>query len=99
MRVSNELGSGRPRAAKFSVIVTVIESLIIGLICAAIVLITKDDFAGIFTDSEEIKKAVSHLASLLGATMVLNSVQPVISGQNIPSFQLSITKKLHFFCI
>lgn len=80
VRVSNELGSGHPRAAKYSVIVTVIESLCIGLVFAALILATKDYFAVIFTDSKEMQEAVSRLAFLLGITMVLNSVQPVISG-------------------
>ncbi|KAJ0265251.1 Protein DETOXIFICATION 34 [Hirschfeldia incana] len=80
VRVSNELGSGHPRAAKYSVIVTVIESLIIGVVCAIVILITRDDFAVIFTDSQEMRKAVADLAYLLGITMILNSLQPVISG-------------------
>ncbi|XP_028770439.1 protein DETOXIFICATION 34 [Neltuma alba] len=98
VRVSNELGSGHPRAAKFSVIVTVIESLFIGIICGAIILITKDDFAVIFTDSAEMKKAVSHLASLLGATMVLNSVQPVISGVAVGGGWQALVAYINLFC-
>lgn len=84
VRVSNELGSGHPKAAKYCVIVTVVQSLIIGILSAFIILITKDHFAVIFTDSKEMQKAVSKLASLLGITMILNSVQPVISGKRIP---------------
>ncbi|CAF2034400.1 hypothetical protein HID58_031473 [Brassica napus] len=80
VRVSNELGSGHPRAAKYSVIVTVIESLFIGVVCAIVILITRDDFAVIFTDSQEMRKAVADLAYLLGITMILNSLQPVISA-------------------
>lgn len=80
VRVSNELGSGHPRAAKYSVIVTIVESLCIGLFFAALILATKNHFAIIFTESKEMQEAVSHLAYLLGITMVLNSVQPVISG-------------------
>ncbi|PIA34225.1 hypothetical protein AQUCO_03800070v1 [Aquilegia coerulea] len=80
VRVSNELGSGHARAAKYSVIVVIVESLLIGIFFMALILITKDDFAVIFTSSEELQKAVSQLAPLLGVTMVLNSVQPVISG-------------------
>ncbi|KAK4751660.1 hypothetical protein SAY87_020458 [Trapa incisa] len=80
VRVSNELGSRHPRAAKYSVIVTVAESLMIGIVSAIIILATKDHFAVIFTDSVRMQKAVSKLAYLLGITMILNSVQPVISG-------------------
>lgn len=56
------------------------ESLLIGLFFMVLILATKDDFAVIFTSSKDLQKAVSRLAYLLGVTMVLNSVQPVISG-------------------
>ncbi|KAK9094762.1 hypothetical protein Scep_026231 [Stephania cephalantha] len=80
VRVSNELGSGHPRAAKYSVIIIVIQSLFIGIFFMAVILISRDHFAVIFTNSKDLQKAVAHLAYLLGVTMVLNSVQPVISG-------------------
>ncbi|KAJ8752144.1 hypothetical protein K2173_001819 [Erythroxylum novogranatense] len=76
---SNELGSGHPKATKYSVVVTCIESLIIGVISSIIILVTKDHFAIIFTDSEEMRRAVSKLAYLLCFTMILNSIQPRIS--------------------
>lgn len=82
VRISNELGSGHPRAAKYSVIVTVVESLLIGIFFMAVVMATKNHFAVIFTDTKEMQQAVGKLAYLLGITMVLNSVQPVISGTN-----------------
>lgn len=44
------------------------------------VMLTRNHFAVIFTESKEMQRAVAHLAYLLGITMVLNSVQPVISG-------------------
>mgnify|MGYP003366174062 CR=1 FL=1 len=81
VRVSNELGSAHPRAAKYSVIITILESLLIGMIFAVVILAAKDHFAIIFTESKEMQKAVSRLAFLLSVTMLLNSVQPVISGK------------------
>lgn len=80
VRVSNELGQGHPVATKYSVYVTVVQSLLLGLLSMVIILITKDDFAVIYTNSTEMRAAVAKLAYLLGITMVLNSVQPVISG-------------------
>ncbi|XP_042047947.1 protein DETOXIFICATION 34-like [Salvia splendens] len=80
IRVSNELGSGHPRAAKFSVYVTILESMVIGLCCMVIIIGTKDDFASLFTNSKPMQKAVGDLAYLLAVTMMLNSIQPVISG-------------------
>ncbi|KAB5522008.1 hypothetical protein DKX38_026327 [Salix brachista] len=80
VRVSNELGLGHPEATKYSVYVTVFQSLVIGLICMAVVLVAKDYFAYIFTSSKVMQVATSKLAFILAITMVLNSVQPVISG-------------------
>ncbi|KAK4476598.1 hypothetical protein RD792_015756 [Penstemon davidsonii] len=80
VRVSNELGSGHPRAAKYSVFVTIVESLLIGMLSMLLIIATKNHFAIIFTNSERMQKAVADLAYLLALTMFLNSIQPVISG-------------------
>lgn len=44
------------------------------------VMIGRDYFSIIFTNSKDLQEAASRLAYLLGVTMVLNSGQPVISG-------------------
>jgi len=80
VRVSNELGLGRPRTAKYSVYVTVFQALLLGFFFMAIILATKDYYALIFTNSLVLQEAVSKLGFFLAITMVLNSVQPVISG-------------------
>ncbi|CAO2200309.1 unnamed protein product [Urochloa humidicola] len=80
VRVSNELGSGRPRAAWNAVVVVVAEALLIGLTCMALILVFRDSFSVIFTSDDDLRRAVARIAGLLGLTMVLNSVQPVISG-------------------
>ncbi|KAL0452824.1 UNVERIFIED_CONTAM: protein DETOXIFICATION 35 [Sesamum latifolium] len=80
VRVSNELGLGHPRAAKYSVYVTLFQSLIIGILCMIIILATRNQLAIIFTNSKEMQKAVAKLSGLLGVIILLNSVQPVISG-------------------
>ncbi|XP_061996233.1 protein DETOXIFICATION 35-like [Rosa rugosa] len=98
VRVSNELGSARPRAAKYSVIVTIVESLIIGIIFGGIILAAKDHFAIIFTSSKELQHAVSRLAILLSVTMVLNSVQPVISGVAVGGGWQALVAYINLFC-
>ncbi|KAG7012192.1 Protein DETOXIFICATION 35, partial [Cucurbita argyrosperma subsp. argyrosperma] len=75
VRVSNELGKGRPRAAMYSVYVTIAESLVLGLLFMVLIFFVKDHFAVIFTSSVAVQKYVAKLAYLLGITMVLNSVQ------------------------
>ncbi|WOL11046.1 hypothetical protein Cni_G19807 [Canna indica] len=80
VRVSNELGAGRPRATKYVVMVVFIQSLAIGLLFMAIILATRNSFIIIFTSDKNMQQAVARIAYLLSITMVLNSIQPVISG-------------------
>ncbi|TVU27674.1 hypothetical protein EJB05_19170 [Eragrostis curvula] len=80
VRVSNELGSGRPRAAKYAVATVILQSLLIGLLAMAVILAYRNSFAVLFTADADMQAAVGKVAYLLAVTMVLNSVQPVISG-------------------
>lgn len=80
VRVSNELGAGNARLAKLSVIVVTLTSLSIGVIFMVVVLATRDYFPHLFTNSEAVAKEATRLAILLALTVVLNSVQPVLSG-------------------
>ncbi|XP_021315940.1 protein DETOXIFICATION 35 [Sorghum bicolor] len=80
VRVSNELGSGRPRASMYAVMVVLAQSLALGLLAMVLVLATREQFPAIFTGDRHLQKAVSSIGYLLAVTMVLNSVQPVISG-------------------
>ncbi|CAN1751650.1 Protein DETOXIFICATION 35 [Linum perenne] len=98
VRVSNELGSGRPRGAKYAVYVIVFQSFLIGLLCMVAVLITKDYFSIIFTSSQDLQMTVSKLAFLLGITMVLNSVQPVISGVAVGAGWQGLVAYINIFC-
>ncbi|XP_077241965.1 protein DETOXIFICATION 35-like isoform X2 [Tasmannia lanceolata] len=98
VRVSNELGSGHPRATKYSVIVVVLQSLFLGLFFMALILIFRTKFAVIFTSSKDLQQAVAHLAYLLGITMVLNSIQPVISGVAIGGGWQSLVAYINLGC-
>ncbi|XP_077215153.1 protein DETOXIFICATION 33-like [Tasmannia lanceolata] len=80
VRVSNELGAGNPQTAKFAVMVVSITSIALGVVCMAIILITRNDFPLLFTSSSAVAKEVTKLSGLLAFTMVLNGLQPVLSG-------------------
>jgi MATE family multidrug resistance protein len=81
VRVSNELGAGNARTAKFAVIVVSITSIAIGVVCMAVVYATRDYFPYLFTSSEAVAEETTKLAVLLGITVLLNSLQPVLSGK------------------
>ncbi|KAE8711606.1 putative ADP-ribosylation factor GTPase-activating protein AGD14-like [Hibiscus syriacus] len=80
VRVSNELGRGSSKGAKFSIMTTTLTSLAIGSVLFLIFLCLRGRLAYIFTESEEVANAVADLSPLLACSILLNSVQPVLSG-------------------
>ncbi|XP_042379873.1 protein DETOXIFICATION 33-like [Zingiber officinale] len=80
VRISNELGAGRPRAAKFSILCVVMWSLTLGIIFFSLVVAFRDVYGAPFTNSPEVVRAVSNLAVIFACTVLFNSVQPVLTG-------------------
>uniref|UniRef100_A0A0E0KFQ5 Protein DETOXIFICATION n=1 Tax=Oryza punctata TaxID=4537 RepID=A0A0E0KFQ5_ORYPU len=80
VRVGNELGAGHPRAAAFSVVVVTAVSFVITVVMAVVFLIFRDYISYIFTEGETVARAVSDLCPFLAATLILNGIQPVLSG-------------------
>ena len=78
--MSNELGAGNGKGAKFATIVSVVQSSIVGLIFCVVIMLLHDKIALIFTSSSSVIQEVDNLALLLAITILLNSVQPVLSG-------------------
>lgn len=78
--MSNELGAGHPRTAKFSVVVVVITSFFIGVFLSLILIITRKQYPSAFTNSNDVKKLVYALTPLLATSIVIDNVQPVLSG-------------------
>ncbi|KAA3487622.1 protein DETOXIFICATION 21-like [Gossypium australe] len=80
VRVSNELGRGNAKGAKFSIIMTTLTSLCIGFVLFLVFLCVRGRLAYIFTTSEEVAEAGADLSPLLASSILVNSVQPVLSG-------------------
>ncbi|KAI3985663.1 hypothetical protein MKX01_033946 [Papaver californicum] len=80
VRVSNELGTGHPRTAKFSVIVVVLSSFVLGLMMALVLITTRKIYPSVFTNSIEVKELIYILTPLLAFSIIIKNVQPVLSG-------------------
>ncbi|XP_009110708.1 protein DETOXIFICATION 36 [Brassica rapa] len=80
VRVSNELGAGNPRSAAFSTAVTTGVSFLLSLFEAVLILSWRNVISYVFTDSPAVAEAVAELTPYLAITIVLNGVQPVLSG-------------------
>jgi MATE family multidrug resistance protein len=81
VRVGNELGAGHPKATSFSVVIVNLCSLLISVILAVAVLLLRHVISYAFTSGTVVADAVAELSPFLAASIVLNGVQPVLSGK------------------
>ncbi|CAI9116209.1 OLC1v1017301C1 [Oldenlandia corymbosa var. corymbosa] len=98
VRVANELGAGNARGAKFAAKVSLVQSTMIGIVFCVLVLIFHDKLALVFSTSPVIIKAVDRLSYLLALTILLNSIQPVLSGVAIGSGWQSLVAYVNLGC-
>lgn len=80
VRVSNELGAGNPRAASFSVKIVTLMSFIISVIFGIVIILLRNVMSYAFTEGTEVADAVAALSPFLAFSIILNGVQPVLSG-------------------
>uniref|UniRef100_A0A7N0TBQ7 Multidrug and toxic compound extrusion protein n=1 Tax=Kalanchoe fedtschenkoi TaxID=63787 RepID=A0A7N0TBQ7_KALFE len=80
VRVSNELGAGNHKSAKFSVIMVNLASFTLSVIAAIVFMGLRNVISYAFTDGEAVAQAVAELCPFLAVTIILNGVQPVLSG-------------------
>ncbi|GMJ04014.1 hypothetical protein like AT5G65380 [Hibiscus trionum] len=98
VRVANELGAGNGKGAKFATTVAVVSSVIIGIIFWLLIMIFHDNIALMFSTSQPVLEAVSKLSLLLAFTVLLNSVQPVLSGVAVGSGWQSYVAYINLGC-
>uniref|UniRef100_A0ACD6A5J8 Uncharacterized protein n=1 Tax=Avena sativa TaxID=4498 RepID=A0ACD6A5J8_AVESA len=98
VRVSNELGANRPKAANFAVIMAVSTSAAIGAVFLAVFLIWRTELPRFFSDNDEVVSEAGKLGYLLAATIFLNSIQPVLSGVAIGAGWQSLVAFINIGC-
>ncbi|XP_024023877.1 protein DETOXIFICATION 29 [Morus notabilis] len=80
VRVSNELGAAHPRTAKFSLVVAVITSFVLGAVLSLILIISRKVYPSLFSNNTEVKTLVKQLTPILAFCILINNIQPVLSG-------------------
>ncbi|XP_043687913.1 protein DETOXIFICATION 21-like [Telopea speciosissima] len=98
VRVANELGSGDAGAAKFAIKVNLSTSVSLGVIFSVLFLVFGHVLSYAFTSSTVVARAVSSLSGLLALSVLLNSVQPVLSGVAIGSGWQSVVAYVNLGC-
>ncbi|KAM3758051.1 hypothetical protein ACB098_01G013700 [Castanea mollissima] len=80
VRVANELGASNAKGAKFATTISMLSSLMVGLLFWSIIIAFPENLAMIFTSSASVIEMVNDLAVLLAFTILYNCIQPVLSG-------------------
>ena len=86
VRVANELGAANGNGARFATIVSTATSFLISLFASFLALIFHNKLAMIFVSSGAVIDAVDNISVLLALTILLNGIQPVLSG--MPSAEI-----------
>ncbi|XP_062109448.1 protein DETOXIFICATION 14-like [Humulus lupulus] len=79
-RVSNELGAGKPRAARFAVHVVMSLAVLEALIVSSALFLGRNAFGYVFSNEKEVVHYVTNMAPLVCATVILNCLHGVLSG-------------------
>ncbi|XP_075511513.1 protein DETOXIFICATION 33-like [Primulina tabacum] len=98
VRVSNELGAGNAKAAKFSVVVVSTMTMLIAIVCTAIVFATRDYYPYLFTSSDAVAKETTRLSTLLAVTVLISGLQPVLSGVAVGAGWQAIVAYINIGC-
>ncbi|KAJ0039296.1 hypothetical protein Pint_22895 [Pistacia integerrima] len=98
VRVSNELGAGHPRTAKFSLVVAVISAFLISLVLSIILILTRDKYPTLFSSDSEVIAVVNDLTPMLALCIVINNIQPVLSGVAIGAGWQAVVAYVNIGC-
>ncbi|KFK43564.1 hypothetical protein AALP_AA1G142600 [Arabis alpina] len=98
VRVSNELGASHPRTAKFSLVVAVILSTVMGMFIAAVLLLFRDEYPVLFVEDEVVINVVRDLTPMLAFCIVINNVQPVLSGVAVGAGWQAVVAYVNIIC-
>ncbi|KAF3639335.1 putative plant intracellular Ras-group-related LRR protein 1-like [Capsicum annuum] len=80
VRVSNELGAGRPKAAKLAALVVLLVAVIEGLLLSGIAVAVRNVWGYIYTNKEEVVKYLAAIMPVLALSNFMDGIQGVLSG-------------------
>ncbi|XP_057479937.1 protein DETOXIFICATION 16-like isoform X2 [Actinidia eriantha] len=79
-RVSNELGAGKPHAAKLAAMVVIFLVVTEGLLVSLISIAVRDKWGYVYTHEEEVVRYLASIMLLLAVSNFMDGIQAVLSG-------------------
>ncbi|KAF5182843.1 Detoxification-like protein [Thalictrum thalictroides] len=96
VRAGTEIESGHPRVARLSAMVVSGTSILISIICSALVLACGPALSKAFINDAEVLKTVSDFVPLLAISIFLNGIEPILSGVVIGCGRPGLVVLLYF---
>ncbi|KAG5062101.1 hypothetical protein JHK85_003284 [Glycine max] len=87
-----------PRATLFSLVVAVITSVLIGILLAIVLMILRNEYPSLFSNDTEGQDLVKNLTPFLCFCIVINNVQPVLSGVAIGAGWQALVAYVNIAC-
>lgn len=81
-RVSNELGAGRPQAARLAVSVVLLLAISEGVLVGTVVILIRNIWGYAYSNEEEVVRYVAVILPLLAVSNFLDALQSVLSGKS-----------------
>ncbi|KAJ1270510.1 hypothetical protein BS78_06G057400 [Paspalum vaginatum] len=79
-RVSNELGAGRPQAARLATRVVMVLAMVVGILIGLAMILVRNLWGYAYSNEEEVVKYVSKMMPILAVSFWFDCVQCVLSG-------------------
>uniref|UniRef100_A0ACD5ZSF9 Uncharacterized protein n=1 Tax=Avena sativa TaxID=4498 RepID=A0ACD5ZSF9_AVESA len=79
-RVSNELGAGRPRAARLAIRVVAFFAILEGLVMGVLLVSVRHTWGHTYSDEEEVVTYMAKMVLLIAVSNFLDGIQSVLSG-------------------
>ncbi|KAL9997541.1 putative multi antimicrobial extrusion protein [Helianthus debilis subsp. tardiflorus] len=80
VRVANELGAGNAKGAIFATKISLLTSILVGLLFCVLIVAFPDKLAMIFTSNNIVISMVDELSVLLSLTVLFSCIQPIFTG-------------------
>lgn len=81
-RVANELGAGRPKAAKLATRIVLLLAVVEGLVLSGIAVAARNVWGYIYTDEDEVVKYLAAIMPVLALSNFMDGIQGALSGPN-----------------
>ncbi|KAK3121886.1 hypothetical protein QOZ80_8BG0662380 [Eleusine coracana subsp. coracana] len=79
-RVSNELGAGRPQAARLAAGVVVFLSVLVAVVVGLVMVLVRNLWGYAYSNDEKVVKYIARMMMLLAVSFLFDSINGVLSG-------------------